>query len=361
MDHPKVSVVLLNYNGKSWLEQFLPNVIQHTTYPNAEVIVADNASTDDSVLFLQQHFPQIRLVINSSNTGYAGGYNDALKKIDSDYYVLLNSDVEVTPNWIENTMAFLLKDELMAACQPKILSHSEKSKFEYAGAAGGFIDKYGYPFCRGRIFDTCEIDEGQYNQSGEIFWASGACLFIKADIFHKAGGLDAEFFAHMEEIDLCWRLKNLGYKIGYCAESTVYHVGGGTLNKSNPKKTYLNFRNNRKLLRKNLSQQELTSIYSTRNRLDQLAALVALAKGNIAEAKAIRQGLNDYKNTLHKWDKKRAENEHLQKTMAVASPNKTGILNESIIWIYFVKGIKKFSQLTFLSCYLLLITHNLFS
>jgi GT2 family glycosyltransferase len=249
----------------------------------------------------------------------------------------------------------------MAACQPKILSHSEKSKFEYAGAAGGFIDKYGYPFCRGRIFDTCEIDEGQYNQSGEIFWASGACLFIKADIFHKAGGLDAEFFAHMEEIDLCWRLKNLGYKIGYCAESTVYHVGGGTLNKSNPKKTYLNFRNNRKLLRKNLSQQELTSIYSTRNRLDQLAALVALAKGNIAEAKAIRQGLNDYKNTLHKWDKKRAENEHLQKTMAVASPNKTGILNESIIWIYFVKGIKKFSQLTFLSCYLLLITHNLFS
>ena len=347
MNQPKVSVVILNYNGKSWLENFLPNVIQHTTYPNAEIIVADNASTDDSVAFLQTNFPTIRLVINPINTGYAGGYNDALQQIESDYYVLLNSDVEVTPNWIENVLSFMSRDKQMVACQPKILSYSERNKFEYAGAAGGFIDKYGYPFCRGRIFDSCETDEGQYNQSGEIFWASGACLFIKAEIFHKAGGFDADFFAHMEEIDLCWRIKNLGYKIGYCAESTVYHVGGGTLHKSNPKKTYLNFRNNRKLLRKNLSKQELNTIYSTRNKLDQLAALVALAKGNIAEAKAIRQGLNDYKNTLHKWDRKRADNEQLQKTIAVAAPNKTGILNESIIWNYFVKGIKKFSDISF--------------
>lgn len=341
----KVAVVILNYNGKSWLEKFLPNVIQHTTYPNAEIIVADNASTDDSVSFLQQSFPSVRLVINPVNTGYAGGYNDALQKIDSDYYVLLNSDVEVTPCWIENVMKFMLQDDLMVACQPKILSHAAKNKFEYAGAAGGFIDKYGYPFCRGRIFDTCETDEGQYNQSGEIFWASGACLFIKADIFHKAGGFDADFFAHMEEIDLCWRLKNLGYKIGYCAESVVYHVGGGTLNKSNPKKTYLNFRNNRKLLRKNLSPQELNVIYNTRNRLDQLAALVALTKGNIAEAKAIRQGLNEYKSTTQKWDKKREQNEQLQKTIAVRKPNKTGILNSSIVLEYFLKRIKKFSNL----------------
>ncbi len=344
---PKVSVVILNYNGKSWLEKFLPNVIQHSTYPEAEIIIADNASTDDSVSFLQNRFPDLKLVINKTNTGYAGGYNEALKKINSDYYVLLNSDVEVTPNWIENAMQFMLQDEWMAACQPKLLSYDEKDKFEYAGAAGGFIDKYGYPFCRGRIFDTCETDEGQYNVSGEIFWASGACLFIKADIFHKAGGFDADFFAHMEEIDLCWRLKNLGYKIGYCAESTIYHVGGGTLHKSNPKKTFLNFRNNRKLLRKNIPEQELKLIYNTRNRLDQAAMLAALAKGNIAEAKAIRAGLQEYKNTTDKWDTKREENEHMQKTIAVASPNKNGILNESIIWNYFAKGIKKFSQLKF--------------
>lgn len=357
----KVSVVILNYNGKSWLEKFLPNIIQHTTYPNAEIIVADNASTDDSVAYMQTNFPDVRLVINPINTGYAGGYNDALQQIKSDYYVLLNSDVEVTVNWIEHVMDFMFKDELYVACQPKILSYSEKNKFEYAGAAGGFIDKYGYPFCRGRIFDTCEEDKGQYNISGEIFWASGACLFIKADIFHKVGGLDADFFAHMEEIDLCWRLKNLGYKIGYCAESTVYHVGGGTLNKSNPKKTFLNFRNNRKLLRKNLSEKELNEIYATRNKLDQLAALVALAKGNIAEAKAIRNGLNEYKNTTHKWNKKREENEILQQTIAVGTPNKYGIFKESIIWYYFAKGIKKFSDLNLISFYLLLTTYNLFT
>ena len=357
----KVSVVILNFNGKNWLEKFLPNVIEFTTYPDAEIIVADNASTDDSVSFLKTNFPNIRLVINPVNTGYAGGYNDALQYIKSDYYVLLNSDVEVSKNWIENVIHFMELDELFVACQPKILSYSERNQFEYAGAAGGFIDKYGYPFCRGRIFDTCEKDNGQYNQSGEVFWASGACLFIKADIFHKAGGLDAEFFAHMEEIDLCWRLKNLGYKIGYCAESTVYHVGGGTLNKSNPRKTLLNFRNNRKLLRKNLTETELKEIYSTRNRLDQLAALVALAKGNIAEAKAIRQGLNEYKTTTQKWNKKREENEEMQKTISVGKPNKTGIFNESIIWNYFAKGIKKFSQLKLLSYYLLLTTYNLFS
>lgn len=323
----------------------MPNVIQHTSYPNTEIIVADNASTDDSIAFLQAHFPNIKLVINPVNTGYAGGYNDALQQIKSDYYVLLNSDVEVTPNWIENVIQFMQKDELYVACQPKILSHAEKNKFEYAGAAGGFIDKYGYPFCRGRIFDTCEEDNGQYNESGEIFWASGACLFIKADIFHKVGGLDADFFAHMEEIDLCWRLKNLGYKIGYCADSIVYHVGGGTLNKSNPKKTFLNFRNNRKLLRKNLSEQNLNKIYSTRNRLDQLAAIVAFFKGNTAEAKAIRNGIKEYNSTIYKWNKKRTENELLQQTIAVGKPNKSGIFNSSIILQYFIKRIKTFSKL----------------
>lgn len=347
MHPPKVSVVILNYNGKSWLEQFLPNVIEHTSYPNAEVVVADNASTDNSVDFLRNEFPQIRLVINDTNTGYAGGYNEALKKIDSDYYVLLNSDVEVTPQWIEHVIAYMGQDELLAACQPKILSYYEKNKFEYAGAAGGFIDKYGYPFCRGRIFDTCEKDTGQYNQSSEVFWASGACLFIKANIFHQSGGFDADFFAHMEEIDLCWRLKNLGYKIGYCADSTVYHVGGGTLNKSNPRKTFLNFRNNRKLLRKNLREQELQAIYTTRNRLDKLAALVAFLKGNREESKAIRDGLKEYRITIQKWDMKRKHNEQLQQTISVGAPNRSGILPQSIIWNYFVKGIRKFSELKF--------------
>jgi hypothetical protein len=285
----KVSVVILNYNGKNWLEQFLPNVIANTTYPNAEIIIADNASTDDSLAFLKTNFPNLRIVINKKNTGYAGGYNEALLQIESDYYVLLNSDVEVTPNWIEHVMHFMLQDKLMVACQPKILSYHEKDTFEYAGAAGGFLDKYGYPFCRGRIFDTCEKDTGQYNKNDEILWASGACLFIHAKTFHAVGGLDADFFAHMEEIDLCWRLNNLGYKVGYCANSSVYHVGGGTLHKSNPKKTFLNFRNNRILLHKNLSKDELKSIENRRNVLDGIALFKAAITGNTEDAKAIKQ------------------------------------------------------------------------
>ncbi len=341
----KVSVVILNYNGRNWLEKFLPNVLQNTTYENAEIIVADNASTDDSITFLRSNFSEVKIIQNTANTGYAGGYNDALQHIESDYYVLLNSDVEVAPLWIENTIAYLEQDKTIAACQPKILSYTDRNKFEYAGAAGGFIDKYGYPFCRGRIFETCEEDNGQYDESGEIFWASGACFFIRAKLFHSVGGFDADFFAHMEEIDLCWRLKNLGYKIGYCAQSKVYHVGGGTLKKSNPQKTYLNFRNNRKLLRKNLTEQELKEIYTVRNRLDKLAAWVVFSKGNFEESKAIKNGLEAYRNTIPKWDEKRKQNELLKSTLAIGAPNKYGILGHSIIWSYYIKGIKKFSDL----------------
>lgn len=319
----------------------MPNVIQYSTYPGAEIIIADNKSTDDSILFLKTNFPALRIVENASNTGYAGGYNEALNKIESDYYVLLNSDVEVTANWIEHVMDFMLKDELVVACQPKILSYTERNKFEYAGAAGGFIDKYGYPFCRGRIFDTCETDTGQYNKSGEIFWASGACFFIKADIFHKAGGLDADFFAHMEEIDLCWRLKNMGYKIGYCAESTVYHVGGGTLNKSNPKKTFLNYRNNQILLHKNLEKRELESIERKRKFLFGIAWFKAAITGNTEEAKAIKSAVAEYKNNREKWDLKRKE---IEKLTAVSNPNKKGIFNGSIVWNYFIKRMKSFSN-----------------
>lgn len=339
----KTAVVILNYNGKNWLQKFLPNVVANT---KVEIIVADNASTDDSIQFLEKHYPFIRIIKNHINTGYAGGYNEALKQIEAAYYVLLNSDVEVTPNWVENTIGYMQNDASIAACQPKILSYHEKNKFEYAGAAGGFIDKYGYPFCRGRIFDTCEEDAGQYNESGEIFWASGACLFVQAKLFHAIGGFDADFFAHMEEIDLCWRLKNAGYKICYCADSTVYHVGGGTLNKSNPTKTMLNFRNNRKLLRKNLSEKELQTIYKTRNNLDFIATAAAYLKGNFKEAKAIRNGIKEYQQQIKQLNIKRKNIEQIQSAIKIGNVNKTGILNESIVKLYFIKQLKKFSQIT---------------
>ena len=246
----KVAVVILNWNGKSFLEKFLPSVFAcNSSY--AEIIVADNASTDDSVSFLKSKYPQIKIIQNSSNGGFAKGYNDALKLVEAEYYVLLNSDVEVTPNWIDSVIQLMDTDKSIAACQPKIRAFDDKKSFEYAGAGGGFIDKYGYPFCRGRILDTLEEDKGQYNDVREVFWATGACLFVRSECYHKVNGFDEDFFAHMEEIDLCWRLKNLGYKIMYSPNSTVFHVGGGTLNKTSPKKTYLNFRNNLILLCKN--------------------------------------------------------------------------------------------------------------
>jgi hypothetical protein len=345
MSYPKVAVVILNYNGKHWLEKFLPDVIGHNTYPNSEIIIADNASTDNSVEYIRTQFSQIRFIQNPENNGYAGGYNEALRQIDADYYVLLNSDVEVTQNWIENIVTYMESDKLIAAAQPKILSFTERTKFEYAGAAGGFLDKYGYPFCRGRIFDTCEEDTGQYNTNSEIFWASGACLFIKADLFHKAGGLDADFFAHMEEIDLCWRLKNLGYKIGYCAESVVYHVGGGTLDKSNPKKLFLNFRNNRAMIYKNANFLNILYIEIVRDFLDLAAVLVAVLKGNLPEAKAVTRGVWHYfKSIGHILHSKRKEINH-QKKIHPGNPNKTGIYRSSIVFTYYIRKIKVFSKL----------------
>jgi hypothetical protein len=342
----KVAIVILNYNGKNWLEKFLPNVIQHTTYPEAEIIIADNASTDDSIDFIKNKFPQITIIQNENNTGYAGGYNEALKHIKADIYCLLNSDVEVCKNWIENLLP-IFDDEQVAAAQPKLLAYHNKSEFEYAGAAGGFIDKFGYPFCRGRIFDTVEQDKGQYDYNSEIFWASGACLFIRADIFHRVGGFDADFFAHMEEIDLCWRIKNLGYKIMYAHKSVVYHVGGGTLNKSNPRKTFLNFRNNRFMLRKNLSSKELNTIYFSRNFLDRLAAFVAYIKGNKEEAKAILNAIKEYKNEIATYDQKRLANENFIETNKISTINKVGIYPKSILYEYFVKNNKIFGKLKF--------------
>lgn len=245
----KVAVVILNWNGKNLLNQFLPSVIEHSK--EADIYVADNASTDDSVPFLKANFPAIKIIQNKENGGYAKGYNDALKHVDTDVFCLLNSDVEVTKDWLSPIITTFKADENTAIIQPKLLDFNKKDYFEYAGAAGGFIDKLGYPYCRGRIFNTIEKDNGQYNDTTEIFWASGACLFIRKTVFNELNGLDDTFFAHMEEIDLCWRAKNLGYNIKYVGTSTIYHVGGATLSNSNPKKTYLNFRNSLFALTKN--------------------------------------------------------------------------------------------------------------
>jgi hypothetical protein len=245
----KIAVVILNWNGKKLLEQFLPSVIEHSK--EATVYVADNASTDDSVSFVKTAFPLVEIIQNKENGGYAKGYNDALKHIEADIFCLLNSDVEVTANWLSPITETFTSEFNTAIIQPKLLDYNKKGYFEYAGAAGGFIDKYGYPYCRGRIFNTIEKDNGQYNDTTEVFWASGACLFIRKYVFNELNGLDEAFFAHMEEIDLCWRAKNLGYAVKYVGQSTIYHVGGATLSNSNPKKTFLNFRNSLYTLTKN--------------------------------------------------------------------------------------------------------------
>lgn len=266
----KVAIAILNWNGKNWLEQFLPSVLQYSQ--DAEVYVVDNESSDGSVEFLKEKFPEVNIVQNSKNFGFAEGYNQGLKHINADIYCLLNSDVEVTENWINPIKELFQKDENIAAIQPKILAYHCKNQFEFAGAAGGQIDHLGYPYCRGRLFDYCEKDLGQYDDESEIFWASGCALFIRSKDFWSENGFDERFFAHQEEIDLCWRLKNRGRKIYYTYKSKVYHVGGGTLNKQNPHKTFLNFRNNLSMLAKNLPKNKLLPIIFTRLVLDGVAA-----------------------------------------------------------------------------------------
>lgn len=266
----KLAIVILNWNGKKLLEQFLPSVIQHSK--DADIYVADNASTDDSIAFIKSDYPTITVIQNKENGGYAKGYNDALKAVEADVFCLLNNDIEVTQNWLNPIINTFKEDINTAVIQPKLLDYNKKDCFEYAGAAGGFIDKYGYPYCRGRIFNTIEKDLGQYNDSTEIFWASGACLFIKSDVFKELNGFDELYFAHMEEIDLCWRAKNLGYIIKYVGSSEIYHVGGATLKNSNPKKTFLNFRNSLFTLTKNADGFILGKIF-VRLILDGIAAM----------------------------------------------------------------------------------------
>ncbi|WP_100376978.1 glycosyltransferase family 2 protein [Chryseobacterium geocarposphaerae] len=267
----KLAVVILNWNGKNWLEKFLPSVVRFSD--GADIYVIDNASTDDSVKFLQLNFPSVKIVINSKNSGFAGGYNEGLRQIDAEYYCLLNSDVEVTENWIEPVLNLFENNPDIAAIQPKILSYNDKNKFEFAGAAGGLIDNLGYPYCRGRVFDEVEEDKGQYNDETEIFWASGCALFIRSQDFWDQDGFDERFFAHQEEIDLCWRLINSGRKIFYTGKSKVYHVGGGTLNKQSAQKTYLNIRNNLSMMLKNLPFPKLIGLIFFRLCLDGVAGI----------------------------------------------------------------------------------------
>ena len=332
----KVAVVILNYNGRKFLEQFLPNVIASCDPALAEVVVADNASEDDSVAFMREHFPNIRLIENGSNGGFATGYNLALRQVEAQYYVLLNSDIEVAPGWIEPVIAFMDADSQIAACQPKILSYYHKEQFEYAGASGGFIDKYGYPFCRGRIFQNLETDEGQYDTPMEVFWATGACMFVRADLYHQIGGLDDSFFAHMEEIDLCWRLKNVGYKVYCCPQSKVYHIGGGTLPKNSPRKTYLNFRNNLSLLVKNLPKHRVKRTILYRILLDWVAALKFLCEGCYKDCGMVFKAHWDFYRRLKSLRAKRKENTH----QLVSCIYKRNIVFDSI-----VRGRKKFSEL----------------
>ncbi|MGB3947907.1 MAG: glycosyltransferase family 2 protein [Bacteroidia bacterium] len=337
----KVAVVILNWNGKSFLEKFLPPLVEHNT-PDSEIIIADNASTDDSLEFLKEYYPQLKVIKNSVNGGFAKGYNDALQHVKAEYYVLLNSDIEVSANWITPIIELMDKDKTIAACQPKIKDYNRKTHFEYAGAAGGYIDKYGYPFCRGRIFDTLEEDKKQYDDVAEIFWATGACLFIRADCYHQMKGFDEDFFAHMEEIDLCWRLKNYGYKIMYCSQSTVYHVGGGTLNKINPYKTYLNFRNNLVLLFKNHAPSYFYVKIFIRMVLDGIAGVKFLISGQASHCTAILKAhfsfYASFRKTLNKRKKMKAE---------IKQYATQGVLTQSIIVSYYLKGIKKFTELKF--------------
>ncbi|MCL7986800.1 glycosyltransferase family 2 protein [Sphingobacterium sp. lm-10] len=335
--YPKVAVVILNWNGRYFLEKFLPSVF-NSSYPNISFVVGDNASTDDSIAFVEKHYPTIRIVRNASNMGFAGGYNAVLERVDADYYVLLNSDVEVTEGWIEPVIAMLESNLNMAAAQPKILSFHERTKFEHAGASGGFIDAFGYPFCRGRILAHTEVDTGQYDDAIDIFWATGAALFIRAETWRASGGFDADFFAHMEEIDLCWRLKRMGFRIGVCPSSVVYHVGGGTLSASNPRKTFLNFRNNLMMLQKNLDWWPACRVIFIRMWLDLVALLQFLFKGRLGDA----------------WAISRAHQEFLWYFFRTASKRKRflgpfrrrGTYNRSLILDYFLRAKKKFSSLS---------------
>lgn len=322
------------------LRTFLPSVIKHSALPGVEVCVADNASTDDSCRIIETEFPTVRLIRLSENFGFAEGYNRAIAQVKTKYTLLLNSDVEVTPDWLTPLLTYMEAHPETAACQPKVRSYRHKELFEYAGACGGFIDRYGYPFCRGRMMQTVERDEGQYDTILPIFWATGAALLVRTADYQAVGGLDARFFAHMEEVDFCWRLRSRGHAIVCIPQSVVYHVGGATLDKSNPRKTYLNFRNNLLMLYKNLPEAELRPVMRTRHLLDLLAALQYLLKGEWGNFRAVFRARRDYRAMRPSYAEIRATNLSLTTDLAP-----TGRYPFSLLWLYYVKGVRRFSRL----------------
>ena len=334
----QTAVVILNYNGAGMLRRFLPSVIKYS--PEASIYVADNGSSDESCDVVRNEFPAVKLMVLDHNYGFAEGYNRALAQVDEEYAVLLNSDVEVTHGWLSPMTQFLDSNPEVAACQPKLLSFKQKDFFEYAGAAGGFIDKWGYTFCRGRIFNTVERDSGQYDDTTDVFWATGAALMIRNEVYKNNGGLDGRFFAHMEEIDLCWRLRSRGYRIACVPQSHVYHVGGATLKKENPQKTYLNFRNNLLMIYKNAPDCQLKKIMLFRKVFDNVAALKFLASGDYAAFKAVRKARRDFKAMRSGYDKARAENMKLAVTTRIPE-----VLKSSILYKYYLGFKHTYSSL----------------
>ncbi|MDB4292471.1 glycosyltransferase family 2 protein [Maribacter sp.] len=329
----KIAVIILNWNGELLLESYLPSVMQFSA--SADIYVADNASTDDSIAFVEQHYPSIKIIRNTTNGGFAKGYNDALEHVKADVYCLLNSDVEVTKNWLVPIEKLLIENTDIAIVQPKILDLMRRDHFEYAGAAGGFLDQLGYPLCRGRIFQSLEKDEGQYDDDTEIFWATGACMFIRSEIFHKLGGFDEDYFAHQEEVDLCWRAKNHGHRVYYVGASTVFHLGGSTLSNMNPKKTYLNFRNSLFSITKNLPPRKAFAIIFLRLVLDGVAALRFVFQFKFNHCFAILRAHLSFYRQFRKMYRKREKANFILKYYVV----------KSIVWSHFVNQIAKFSIL----------------
>ena len=342
---PPIAIVILNYNGRAYLEQFLPTVL-NSTYANFEVIVADNGSTDDSLAFLAEAYPELRCINLKTNYGFAEGYNQALQQVDAPYYLLLNSDVEVTPGWLEPLAELLERDPTVGAVQPKILAQQDRGRFEYAGAAGGWLDNLGYPFCRGRIFSVTEPDHGQYDELQEVFWATGAAFLVRSQLFHQLGGFDGDYFAHSEEIDLCWRIKRAGYKVMARPRSVVYHVGGGTLSYNTPRKAFLNFRNSLFTLVKNETPGRLAWILPARLLLDGVAGLLFLSQGKFSHILSILRAhwsfFGQWRATLRK---RRAAQERIEKASISNTPNLAGRYGGSIVWAFYARGRHAFKNL----------------
>jgi len=338
----KLSIVILNWNGSNYLKKFLPSIIRYSSFDWAEIVVADNGSTDNSGEVVEKEFPSVKYIQLDRNYGFAEGYNRALQQVEADYYLLLNSDVEVTENWLTPLLDTMEPDHKIGACQPKILSLNGRERFEYAGASGGFIDRFGYPFCRGRILNVIEKDEGQYNTPISVFWASGAAVLIRASVWKHLNGFDPDFYAHMEEIDLCWRMKNIGYKVTVCPQSVVYHLGGGSLSYGDPVKIYLNFRNNLFLIFKNMPQGKLFPVLVARMILDGIAALQFLVTGQYKAFQKVFEAHNSFHSNFFKLIAKRKK--LLQKTQPIMHPE---IYSGSIVWNFFILKKRKFSELNF--------------